>query len=193
MNNGENNPYEPSFPLRVEKQGQVLIQWDHKGSKYLYSQPRFYGKPLGARKIRPEGIELPFTYSFFEACYLLSNSIIEVFEENKKIDFDYLMDFCKHNYENFHDNFLIYQHFRSLNYVVRPGMKFGSEFIVYSTGPGIDHAEYVIHILHDHEKIRTFDLVKAGRLAGTVKKIFLLAYISKEGSPEFLQLDRVKI
>ncbi len=182
-----------SGKFKIEKLGEIFVQWDKEDAQRLYSQPHFFGKPLGARKIPPSGSALPYTYSYFEVCYLLSKDMVEVFEDGEQIDLDRIMEFAKEKYENFSDNYLVYSYFRDKNYVVRPGMKFGSEFIAYTTGPGIDHAEYVVHVLHDHSKVRAFDLVKAGRLAGTVKKIFLLAYITEDQRVEFLNLDRVKI
>jgi len=58
---------------------------------------------------------------------------------------------------------------------VSPGIKFGTDFAVYERGPGIDHAPFIATVKTDKEKIGTFDIVRAGRLATTVRKQFVIA------------------
>ncbi|MHA1397284.1 MAG: tRNA-intron endonuclease family protein, partial [Candidatus Heimdallarchaeaceae archaeon] len=63
---------------------------------------------------------------------------------------------------------------------VRPGLKFGVDFAVYTKGPGLEHSPYMIQIIEKEGKINPIELVRAGRLATTVRKNFVLASMIKK-------------
>lgn len=44
-------------------------------------------------------------------------------------------------------NYAVYHHFRSLGWVVRPGIKFGVDYLLYYRGPVFSHAEYAVIII----------------------------------------------
>lgn len=44
-------------------------------------------------------------------------------------------------------NYVVYHHFRSLGWVVRPGIKFGVDYLLYYRGPVFSHAEFAIMII----------------------------------------------
>jgi tRNA-intron endonuclease len=58
---------------------------------------------------------------------------------------------------------------------VTPGIKFGCDFAVYKHGPGIEHAPYMVSVKKTKSEITATDVVKAGRLATTVRKRFIIA------------------
>ena len=64
--------------------------------------------------------------------------------------------------------------------MVTPGIKYGCDFAVYYEGPGRDHAPYVVQILKREEMISAAEIVKAGRLASTVRKAFIIAVVNEE-------------
>ncbi|KAF2483328.1 hypothetical protein BDY17DRAFT_297269 [Neohortaea acidophila] len=49
--------------------------------------------------------------------------------------------------EQFLLNYVAYHHFRSLGWVVRPGQKFGVDYLIYQGGPVIAHAEFAVLIV----------------------------------------------
>ena len=59
--------------------------------------------------------------------------------------------------------------------VVTPGVKYGCDFAVYKRGPGIDHAPYMVSVRSRKRGVTATDVVKAGRLATTVRKRFIVA------------------
>ena len=59
--------------------------------------------------------------------------------------------------------------------MVLPGIKFGCTYAVYEKGPGIDHAPYLVSVKGTDEDITSTDIVRAGRLASTVRKRFIIA------------------
>ncbi|MCJ1246785.1 hypothetical protein MMC30_003994 [Trapelia coarctata] len=44
-------------------------------------------------------------------------------------------------------SYVVYHHFRSLGWVVRPGIKFAVDYLLYNRGPAFSHAEFAIIIL----------------------------------------------
>lgn len=44
-------------------------------------------------------------------------------------------------------SYIVYHHFRSLGWVVRPGIKFAVDFLLYNRGPVFAHAEFAVLIL----------------------------------------------
>jgi tRNA-splicing endonuclease subunit Sen2 len=44
-------------------------------------------------------------------------------------------------------SYVVYHHFRSLGWVVRPGIKFAVDYLLYNRGPVFSHAEFAVMIL----------------------------------------------
>ena len=44
-------------------------------------------------------------------------------------------------------SYVVYHHFRSLGWVVRPGLKFAVDYLLYNRGPVFSHAEFAVVIL----------------------------------------------
>ncbi|XP_023026152.1 tRNA splicing endonuclease subunit 2 [Leptinotarsa decemlineata] len=47
---------------------------------------------------------------------------------------------------HFKQNYIVYFHFRAKNWVVKPGIKFGGDYLLYKQGPPFFHASYVVII-----------------------------------------------
>ena len=155
----------------------VMI-WDHEQGSKLYTNG-FYGKPVGIRKPKGENFDRPLELSLIEACFLLENKRIIVYEatKDKKISLEKLEAIGKKTIQLFEEKMLIYKDMRRRGLVPRPGLKFGADFAVYQHGPGIDHSPYVISALPRGSKLTALELVRAGRLATSVKKKFVIATI----------------
>ncbi|KAL2825904.1 hypothetical protein BDW59DRAFT_172029 [Aspergillus cavernicola] len=76
-----------------------------------------------------------------------------------------LTRFCHHSYSPPRDlsmdlktddpfliSYVVYHHFRSLGWVVRSGVKFGVDYLIYNRGPVFSHAEFAIVVIptYDH-------------------------------------------
>ena len=131
---------------------------------------------MGIRKPKSFEFERPLELSLFESLYLLSKNKIEVFDKinDKRLDNETLIKIAKENFIEFEDKYRVYYDLRERGYVVRPGLKFGADFGVYLHGPGIDHAPFVVHVLQNISAISSIEMVRAGRLAGTVRKKFVM-------------------
>jgi tRNA-intron endonuclease len=54
-------------------------------------------------------------------------------------------------------------------------LKFGADFVVYRLGPGLEHSLFMVHVLPHDSEITAVDMVRAGRLATSVRKKFVIA------------------
>ena len=145
----------------------------------------FFGKPVGIPKPRPdEDFDVPLMLDLMEGIYLFEKNKIRVLDTRtqrrlKKID---LTKMAEQSYENFKSAYSVYKHLRNKGYVVTPGIKFGADFAVYERGPGIDHAPFLVSVKKKDGNMGPFEIVRAGRLATTVRKRFTIGIPEKHGS-----------
>ncbi|MBN2157204.1 MAG: tRNA-intron lyase [Candidatus Lokiarchaeota archaeon] len=155
-----------------------IIVFDHKAATFLYTGGRYFGKPIGVRKPKPdEFYDRPLELSLIEGFYLLKKDKIDIYDpqRDRSITAEELQEIADKYYDNFLSKYEIYEDLRDKGYVVRPGLKFGADFAVYKQGPGIDHSPYLIQVLPKHANLTAIDIVRAGRLANSVKKKFIIA------------------
>ncbi len=167
--------------IRAELLRTRVIIWNYEEGSKLYKEG-FYGKPLGIRKPKSFDFNRPLEISLFEALYLQSKKRIEVIDKinDKKLDADALLKIAVENFDEFEEKYKVYYDLRERGYVVRPGLKFGADFAVYQHGPGIDHAPFIVHCLQNNTSISSIEMVRAGRLATTVRKKFIIATITMD-------------
>ena len=146
-------------------------------ASYLYIKQKFFGSPLGISKPRLEYFSKPSELSLIEASYLLKNEKITIYDPklDKFYSYDEFYEISKSIHHKFEEKFVIYQDLREKGYVPRPGLKFGADFVVYKKGPGLEHSPFIAHVLPHDAKISAIDMVRAGRLATSVRKKFVIA------------------
>jgi tRNA-intron endonuclease len=112
-----------------------------------------------------------------EGLYLAEKEIITVYEglEKRKISLKKLSQKTKQLSEDFNEKYAVYHDLRDNDLIVTPGIKFGCDFAVYKHGPGIEHAPYMVSVKSAKAEITATEIVKAGRLATTVRKRFIIA------------------
>lgn len=163
-----------------------LIVWDPAKGSELYKLG-YYGKPVGIPKPKAGYFDVPLILDLMEGLYLVEKKIITVTESHEKIkvSFAKLKKRAKKLYDNFDIKYAVYRDLRDQGLIVTPGIKYGCDFAVYKHGPGVDHAPYMISVKKTKDEITATDIVKAGRLATTVRKRFILAIPDLE--PERIQ------
>ncbi len=170
----------------------IIVLTSEEGS-ILYREG-YFGKPVGIRK--PKSFNFgnnPLELSLVEALFLIKQDRIEIFDENgKKLEIDELENKAIKEHVRFTEKFLIYTHLRELGFVVRPGLKFGADFAVYEHGPGIDHSPFLVQVLPRGSQLSPIELVRAGRLATTVRKRFIIATIPEAGEPRYYMFNWFK-
>lgn len=153
-----------------------LVVWNPKKGSELYKLG-FYGKPIGIPKPKVSEFDVPLILDLMEGLYLIEKGIISVFEgaKRKNVNSVKLRRRARKLYEEFDVKYAVYQDLRDQKLIVTPGIKYGSDFAVYKQGPGVDHAPYMVSVKKSKDEITAIDIVKAGRLATTVRKRFIIA------------------
>jgi len=167
----------PSALDQAELIGTRLIVWDYKAGLGIY-RSGFFGKPVGIPKPKPDqDFEVPLLLDLMEGLYLLENKRISVIDgrSKKTLGKSVLLKAARETYRGFSAAYQVYKDLREKGYVVTPGIKFGADFAVYEHGPGIDHAPFIVSVETHDSVMGPFEVVRAGRLATTVRKHFIIA------------------
>ncbi|MBC7129977.1 tRNA-intron lyase [Candidatus Bathyarchaeota archaeon] len=162
--------------MQVEFIENFLVVWNPNEGSELYKMG-YYGKPLGIPKPKIPEFNVPLILDLMEGLYLAEKGIIRVYEgaEKRKMGIKKLKQKAKVLYEEFDDKYAVYRDLRDKGFVVTPGIKFGCDFAVYKYGPGLEHAPYMVSVKKADSDITATEIVKAGRLATTVRKRFIIA------------------
>lgn len=179
--------------LEAELLEDRIIVWNPKVGSYLYKNG-FYGKPVGIRKPKHFNFTRPLELSLIEASYLLSKNKLRIKRALTKevVTYEELKSIGEQYYDRFTEKFLVYTDLRNRGYIIRPGLKFGADFAIYEHGPGIDHSPLIVHVLSRGVKLSPIELVRAGRLATTVRKKFTIATVLLDGTPRYFMFSWFK-
>ena len=171
-----------------------LVVWNCAEGSELYKLG-FYGKPVGISKPKTYDFDSPLIIDLIEGLYLLEKAIIRVLTSTGKRSMGKkrLRDYSRKVYEGFDPKYIVYKDLREHNFIVMPGIKFGCEYAVYEKGPGIDHAPYLVSVKGSGEQITSEDVVRAGRLATSVRKRFVIAVPNlRNGKVQYLMFNWFK-
>ena len=169
----------PDQPIEAQLIGTKILVFNNVYGFLLYGFGRYFGIPVGIRKPKIEPFERPLELSALETYYLLKKGIICLKSPNNAHQQDWSSEdfhtFSLENFPHFEERYIIYEDLREMNFIPRPGQKFGADFIVYRQGPGIDHSSFCIQVLSPNTRISSIDVVRSARLATSVKKRFVMA------------------
>ncbi|KAF7845996.1 hypothetical protein BT93_L5668 [Corymbia citriodora subsp. variegata] len=149
--------------------------------------------------VNQEHLQLTIEEAFF-LTYGLGVLDIRNSEQSKSISTPDLFNICRrHSYfppvsitqlrpdDPFLLNYAVYHYYRSLGWVVRPGVKFSVDYLLYNRGPVFSHAEFAIMIIPEYssevpesEKRGTKDwwwLHCVNRVQSQVRKSLVVCYV----------------
>lgn len=124
-------------------QGQLLVlpDSDSETENYLkHIKPRIECESFPVR----ESLHLTFEETFFLMFGLGCLQLIDFDGSLMDIKSTWLY-FCKED-KNFIQKYVVYHYFRSKGWVVKPGLKYGGDFLLYKQGPPFYHASYIVII-----------------------------------------------
>ena len=161
---------------KVELIENFLVVWNPAEGSQLY-KTGYYGKPLGIPKPKIPEFKVPLLLDLMEGLYLVEQGKIAIYEgtEKRKVGLKKLRQKARQLYSGFDEKYVVYQDLRDSGLIVTPGIKFGCDFAVYKYGPGVEHAPYMVSVKKAGSEISATEIVKAGRLATTVRKRFIIA------------------
>jgi tRNA-intron endonuclease len=165
-----------SKKIQTEFIDNFLVVWDPERGSELYKLG-FYGKPIGIPKPKVADFNVPLILDLMEGLYLVEKGLVMVYEgpQRRRVSFAKLRRRARKLYDEFDLKYAVYRNLRDQELVVAPGIKYGCDFAVYRQGPGVDHAPYMVSVKKAKDEVTATDVVKAGRLATTVRKRFIIA------------------
>lgn len=140
----------------------------------------YYGKPLGISKPKSaDEINSELILSLIEGLYLVKKGILEVIYNNKeKLSYDKLYQLGSSQIPRFQILYKVYEDLREKGFVVRSGIKYGADFAVYTIGPGIEHAPYLVIALDENSKISPYEILGFGRVSHSTRKELILGIVN---------------
>jgi len=172
------------MPKKIETEfvENFLVVWDPAEGSELYKRG-YYGKPIGIPKPKILDFTVPLILDLMEGLYLAERQLITVREgakKKRKVSLEKLRKRAHKLYDEFDLKYAVYRDLRDHGFIVTPGIKYGCDFAVYKHGPGVEHAPYMVSVKKTRDEVTATDIVKAGRLATTVRKRFIIAVPDSE-------------
>lgn len=160
----------------VELIDNFLIVWNPIEGSQLFKSG-YFGKPIGISKPKIPEFDVPLILGLMEGLFLAENDKVKIVQgpKKRKVGILKLKNKAKKLYNSFDEKYTVYKDLRNSGLIVTPGIKFGCDFAVYKYGPGVEHAPYMVSVKPERDGITATEIVKAGRLATTVRKRFILA------------------
>jgi tRNA-intron endonuclease len=126
--------------------------------------------------------------SLIESLYLLEKGRLNIYQEDNKIEPDYLRHIIRE--KSIYGKYLVFRDLKDRGYIIKAGFKYGSEFRLYGRGnvPGEGHSEYLVKIIYEFEDLKVSNLSSYARVAHGVKKNLLLAVIDDDGDITYYTL-----
>jgi tRNA-intron endonuclease len=88
----------------------------------------------------------------------------------------------------------VYEDLREKGFIVRSGVKYGADFAVYTLGPGLEHAPYVVIAVDIDEEITPHELLSFGRVSHSTRKRLVLALVDRKSeSVRYIMFKWVKM
>ena len=117
-------------------------------------------------------------YSKYEALYLVEAKKAEFINKKLKLK------------KNEEDDYLVFKDLRKKGYIVKTGLKFGTEFRVYKNKE--KHAKWLIDIIANKNKINLKDFISKNRIAHSTGKKLLLAIIDSQQDITYFEISWIK-
>ncbi len=127
------------------------------------------------RKPKDTNIEVPLELSLLEAVFLFRRGILKVRSGDRELGEEELLGIVNRVFSNFEELYLVYEDMRSQGFVVRSALKYGADFAVYRTRPGLEHAPFLVKLVSRGQTLDPGDIIGWGRISHSVRKTLLLA------------------
>jgi tRNA-intron endonuclease len=161
----------------------VIVYGQHKAGQLA---SRSFGEMKGAA----------LYLSLYEACLLAEEKKLEVCdEEGGKLSFKELAEAGERMNEGFGMKYDVFKDLRAARgYVVKSGIKFGCDFVVYPRGktPANSHSKWMVHVMPEGARLDYSEITRAARLAANVKKGMLFATVTERG-PVYYEIGHVRM
>ncbi len=162
--------------IEASLEGNRIVIWNPEHGYALY-KAGFFGKPLGIRKPKIYKYRTLYELSFYDALYLLEKGIIRIICGGKTLDRETIIRVASRVVDDFIAKYTVYRDLRERGFIVKPGLKYGADFVVYVYGPGIDHSLFAVSVFSKQVRLKGQDFLRSGRLSWSVRKRWVLACV----------------
>jgi len=157
----------------------------------------FVSEKEGIESLSTRGYGVPenenLLLTFFEALFLVSKEILEVFDEKigKTVSFQDILERFQLTDKDAWVKYLVYRDLRSRGYVVREGFGLGIDFRVYERGEyGKEIASYLIFVIQEGQPVLIEELARALSYVLNLKKKLVLAVINRRGEVVYYSVSQ---
>jgi len=150
----------------------------------LYEKSRFGEKKEGK-----------ILYSSVEVLFLLEKKKIDLYKDEKKVNFDKFLSLLRKKDSKILTKYLVFKDMRNKGYVVKTALKFGAEFRVYDRGnfPGEEHAKWILYPIKESDKMTMHEFSAKSRVAHSTKKNLLIAVVDEEEDVTYYEVSWEKV
>ena len=161
--------------------------------KVLVEDPKakaFYDKSMFG-KIVEERLEL----SIEEALFLAEKKKITI--TNKKGEpqnLQKILEKAEKQTPGFWTKYTVFRDMRTRGYIVKTGLKYGSDYRVYERGgrPGKTHAKWLMYCVNEKESYAWHKFAAMNRVAHSVKKNLIIAIVDDESSITYYEISWIR-
>jgi len=122
-------------------------------------------------------LEEAYFLSYALGCLLVTNEATGCDMDLEEMWDVFSSEYPTQNY--FAARYAVYHHFRSKGWVVRPGVKFGADFLLYKDGPVYYHASYSVLVQTHSKKISWVELSGLNRVTESAHKELIVAHVER--------------
>lgn len=155
-----------------------------KDAYNLFSEKRF-GERVGEK----------IYYTIEEAYFLFKTDKMEIYSKDTKLTEEELISKLTKQNKNFLTNYFVFADLTKKGFVVKSGLKFGSEFRVYEKGAkiGQTHSKWLCFPTESKSKNTWQDFASKNRVANSTKKKLLIAIVDEENSVSYYESNWIKV
>lgn len=130
---------------------------------------------------------------------MANRDVLRLFQTHSTFPVSSLADIRPDNLFMLH--YVVYHHYRSLGWVVRPGVKFAVDYLLYNRGPVFSHAEFAVMIIPEYQvgdprAKQSKDwwwLHCINRVQSQVRKSLVVCYVQVPTAIEATEVDELDI
>lgn len=125
-----------------------------------------------------------------EGLYLLERGMIKAFFNDKEISFEELIKLGSEE-QNILGKYIVFKDLKEKGYHVKTAFKYGCAFRIYRGSVEEEHADYIIDVFMEGEKIDANILAAHVRIAHSVKKDMIFTFINTNNNITYYLVKRM--
>ncbi|HNV94710.1 MAG: tRNA-splicing endonuclease [Candidatus Methanofastidiosum methylothiophilum] len=125
-----------------------------------------------------------------EALYLVERGLIKVTSDNKELSFEELLKNGSGE-QNIFGKYVVFKDLKEKGYQVKTAFKYGCAFRIYRGSIEEGHADYIIDVFMEGEKIDANILAAHVRIAHSVKKDMVFAFVDSDNDITYYLVKRM--